>query len=196
MPKKHKIEAINETTLTMGVPGNENGIKGYEIIHRDQDGNLHSHIMPNYTFEARAIEYGLDPVADFDKIFDMVLHEPFVTEDDDDDPAEEHGYITYINGKRTRANLFTAETVQDAREVHLLRVDKAKKKKTAVTDPDNHREKIRGKLAGSAMKTGLRSFSSGPVHPVLADLAERVAQERELIRGRGDGKPLKGKKNG
>lgn len=60
--------------------------------------------LPDTAFMIRAAEYGMDPVADQDAIWDMLIYEPYV-----DESASMH------------PPLVTAPTLEEARDLHLAR---------------------------------------------------------------------------
>src|SRR5690349_765138 len=113
---------------------------------RKSDGEMHHHIMPKHAIEARALEYDLDPEADFDRVLDIMLHEPFAPNPGEPhDPAVAAGYHTKIGGLPVAATLHTAETIQDAREAELLRTEWAKQNSVRIKIPKEHRDDLRSR---------------------------------------------------
>lgn len=187
MPEEYVCKSISEVFS----PGSAEPLLMFS--QQKPDGSMHHYMVPKHTMAARAIEYDMDPVEDFDDLLDIVLHEPFVDEDDIDDPAVAEGYATEVAGRRVAANLWTAETIQDAREAHLLRVQKAKRERTQVTISPDLVDKVKSSSGlGRPKVRGLMSAAE-PVHPALDGLKERVAAQRRKVRGREDGSPLKAK---
>jgi hypothetical protein len=159
----------------------------WNIIIRKSDGTIHSHIMPKSIFAIRAVEYDMDVDADFDAILEMILHEPFM-QDPNALPAEEDvagaaGYNTKIaDGTKRPATLFTAETIKDAREAHRMRVEDTKK----------NRRHIDHSSLSTSDKQRLRQGHLDAPSKVLRGLKDQIGLQRREIRGRPDGKPLKG----
>jgi hypothetical protein len=162
---------------------NVSGTPAWQISFMRSDGGMRHHIMPTYIVEARAIELEMDPEQDFDEVLDIILHEPFVDDDDPDDPAAAEGYVTTdASGRQVAGNLFTAETIKDAREAHQLRVAKAKSSKANISVPASIKQQIR--------QRAMAVHRQGPDE--VRDLRQTVRDNRMAIRGRGDGNPLKG----
>lgn len=102
------------------------------------DGSQRRHVFPKTTLAWRAAEYGIDP-ADTDTLLDIVLHEGFAPHPDNPltaaaDPVLAAGLLSPARASRgtTRAGdlvpttLYNAETTEQAREAHLMRVTHAK----------------------------------------------------------------------
>jgi hypothetical protein len=153
------------------------------------DGTQAAHMMHKYVFEARAIEYDLHPEDDLDEILDMVLHEHHIPQEDPDDPAAAEGYVTKdAAGDTVAADLFVAETIQDAREAHQIRIRKVKRERLNVTISDRVKKKLKAEVKAErkAVRDGKRQQ-----HEVLKNLKSEVRAQRRMARGRGDGNPLK-----
>jgi len=84
----------------------------WEVITRAVDGSGLTHVFPKETLEWRSAEYGV-AAADVDTLLDVVLHEPFLEEED-------------------APTLFTALSTAQARDAHLARISKAKAARAAI----------------------------------------------------------------
>lgn len=102
------------------------------------DGSTHRHVFPQDTLAWRAAEYGIDP-ADTDQLLDIVLHEPWAPHPEDTitadkDPVLAAGLMSQALmargavqvGDPVPTTLYTAETTEEAREAHLMRIQYAK----------------------------------------------------------------------
>ncbi|MGW3821793.1 hypothetical protein ACWEAF_05660 [Streptomyces sp. NPDC005071] len=102
------------------------------------DGTEHRHVFPQDTLAWRAAEYGIDP-ADTDQLLDIVLHEPWAPHPEDTitadkDPVLAAGLMspalesrgTVQAGDPVPTTLYTADTTEQAREAHLMRIQYAK----------------------------------------------------------------------
>lgn len=149
------------------------------------EGTLAHHVMPQHTLAARAEEYDLGDLDD-DDVCDvalrMALHEVHVDPDRPDDPAAAAGYWTTIRGRRVHGALYTAQTIQDAREAHWLRVARVRE---TVLDVDH------AALVSSGVRDGLLAGRRAEAHRVDG-LRDQVNGHRRVVRGRGDGRPLRG----
>ncbi len=175
MPDELTVTQINDASV--------GGMPGWVFVCEGADGFVHHHAVPAIAIAARAIEYGMDEDDDFDGIVDIVLHEPFLQGIMQDDPAVAEGYVTTdATGQQVAGDLWTAETIQDAREAHQLRIRKAKRTTTTIVLPDEQRHKL------SAKEKKLRKAS----REELKQHRAYIAEERRRVRGRKDGKPLKG----
>lgn len=182
MPEEYVCKSVSEVIA----PGSNERLLVFS--QEKPDGTMHHYMVPKHSIEARAIEYDMDPVEDFDLVLDIVLHEPFVNDYDSEDPAAEEGYTTEVDGRLVNATLWTAETIQDAREAHILRVEKAQREHTRVKISPTLVDQVK-----NGNKSKMRGFLAiqEPVHPALDGLKERVAAHRRKVRGREDGNPLK-----
>lgn len=153
------------------------------------DGNGHGYIFPKATLEYRAGEYGIDP-DDVETLLDIVLHEPFLpdlSEPDSHptDPAWQMGVkgralfpLGRIRaGDAVPADLWTADSIDDARTAHLARIDHVKANIVRVT---------------SAITTGTAGRGADPLdliraHPINPDgvkaHAAVVHMRRQQARG-------------
>jgi hypothetical protein len=124
----------------------------WRVTYRKEDGTNHTHVFPKDTFDWRAAEYDIDP-ADIETLMDVVLHEPYV--DPMDTAVREAGKLSPAlqNNKTTRrgepepTNLFNAESISEAREAHLLRIEDAKTNRVNIRAPKgaDPRDEIRNK---------------------------------------------------
>jgi hypothetical protein len=118
---------------------------------RASDGQKYRHIFPKATLAYRAAEYGIDP-ADTDTLIDMILHEPFAASPDDPitapaDPALAAGLTakavvargTVNIGDQTTVTLFNADSIDQARQAHMLRIEDAKAKVATMVVPKNRK---------------------------------------------------------
>lgn len=184
MPDEYVVMGIQDTTIDPIMHGQQTE-PAFQVSMRKPDGTLGHHIMPKHAIEARALEYDLDPDADFDTVLDIILHEPHAPNaGEPHDPAVEAGYHTKIRGMAVAASLHTAETIKDAREAELLRTQWAKDNAVRIKIPKEHRDELLSKH-----RMELRKKDK---HPELQRLKQRLANDRRTIRGRPDGKPLKG----
>jgi hypothetical protein len=87
----------------------------YDVTHDNGFATEHGHSIPKETLEWRAAEYRLDPVADFETILDLVLAEPFVSEEEQ---------VGSVLGKE----LVDAPDIETARSHHISRCARAKLK--------------------------------------------------------------------
>lgn len=104
------------------------------------DGNGHHYLFPQDSLLSRAAEYGIDP-KDTETLLDIIMHEQFVTPDDDEKALPDMKSPALTNQGRHRkgdlvpTDLFNAATIDDARAAHLARIDYAKKTKAQVSMP-------------------------------------------------------------
>jgi hypothetical protein len=102
------------------------------------DGTGHRLVFPQDTLAWRAAEYGIDP-ADTDQLLDIVLHEPWAPHPEDtitadQDPVLAAGLMspalesrgTVQAGDPVPTTLYTADSTEQAREAHLMRIQYAK----------------------------------------------------------------------
>jgi hypothetical protein len=189
MPDEYEVTNVAETEISSLAPGVP-GTPAYVVSMRKPDGEMHHHTMPKHTIAAKAIEYGMDSEADFDDVVDMILHEPFAPNaGEPGDPAVLAGYFTKIGGQVVAASLHTAETIKDAREAEQLRTQHAKEHNVRINFPPEHSNKLWAahRAERKAVREGTREE-----HPELRNLRNTVQAQRREIRGRSDGKPLRG----
>lgn len=149
---------------------------------RKPDGGTHRMVFPVQTLAWRAAEYGLDP-DDTEALLDVVLHEPFAPSPDDpltaaSDPVLQAGLLsparvsrgTVRAGEPVPTTLYTAETTEQARTAHLMRIQHAKDEVVRVIAP-------KGRNNPLAVITGDRID-----HTAVAMLAARVDANRRLLR--------------
>ena len=133
--KEYVVETVEEYHPNPEMPC-------WRIYSRMPDGNLHGYVFPQNTLEWRAAEYGIDP-DDVETLLDVVLHEPHLARVDRDDPALKQGRVSPAVtaegnsrvGELVPTTLYNAETVKDAREAHLVRVQHAKQNRVSVVPP-------------------------------------------------------------
>ena len=126
-----------------------------EVTQTEDDGTVTTgtHTFPTDTLEWRAAEYGIDP-SDVDTLMDIVLAEPYLT--------EEHW--------QTGSRLHDADTVGQARADHIARCAKVKLA---------HRMSTRGKAAVPLQAVRERH----DMHPEALELKrEMVRRSREQHR--------------
>lgn len=99
------------------------------------NGDLHCHVFPHSIFDHRAAEYDIDP-ADINTLLDVVLHEPYLADparlNAQDDPAAQQGYV---NAQGKPAWLYNADSIEQARQAHLARIQHCKANTVRVVSP-------------------------------------------------------------
>lgn len=154
----------------------------WRVRTADAEGHIHEHIFPHVTLAWRAAEYGIDP-ADTQALLDVILHEPLLPDLDDPseaakDPAALAGMTVPARqargpvrkGDPVPVRLHNADTIDDARTAHLLRISAIKS--TVRVDPPE-----RG-------PNPLKPILDTAVDPAqVADFASRVDQTRRRLRG-------------
>lgn len=151
------------------------------------DLSLHYIVLPKVVFRCRAIEYEWQLNAQFDEVMEHVMHALLFSRDcltdGDCDPAWQAGYHTEIEDLgEVSERLFTAETIEDAREADLIRVEDVKEN-TLWIPADSFKQ---GNSALHNRLWGARNVD----HPAVAGLRDTVLAERRIIRKREDGVPL------
>ena len=148
------------------------------------DGSLRRHVFPKTILAWRAAEYGID-ADDTETLLDIVLHEPFAPHPDNPltantDPVLAAGLLSraVVSRGTTRAGdlvpttLYTADTTEQAREAHLMRIEHAK----------NEVVRIRAPKASS--RDPLDTIKAAGVdRAVVDDFAGRVDEHRRRMRG-------------
>lgn len=156
----------------------------WRVIAKDATGAGVTHIFPHATLAWRAAEYGIDP-ADTEALLDVILHEPFLPDLDDpdeaaQDPAARAGMTVPARKARGRirkgdpvpVRLHNADTIADARQAHLMRID-AIKDTVRIDVP-----------AGKDRDHPLKPIHDTPVDPAkVTDFAGRVDEARRKHRG-------------
>lgn len=148
------------------------------------DGSVRRHVFPKSTLAWRAAEYGIDP-ADTGTLLDIVLHEHFAPHPDNpltaaDDPVLAAGLFSRAAVSRgmTRAGdlvpttLYTAETTEQAREAHLMRIAHAKTEVVHIQAP-----KGRGRDPLDTIR------AAGVDRSTVAEFETRVDEHRRRLRG-------------
>lgn len=171
------VEQSVPVSAEEGGPGND----FLQLGFLKPDGSMHYSVIPKVAFRCRAVEYGWQLTQDFNEVVTQVLHELQFTQecnaDADCDPAWEAGYHTNIQDLgEVSERLYTAETIQDARDAQVIRVEWIQENKIWLPVPG-------GNLHNTLWAT--RTVE----HPVLPGLAAAVAQERRIVRKREDGLP-------
>lgn len=100
----HSVVSARES-----IEGN-NRIPCWRIEVRGDDGSQAEYIFPKSTLEWRAAEYGIDH-ADIDKLIHVILHEPYLT-----DPEEEGGAV------RGGPTLWESPSTHQAHAAHMQRI--------------------------------------------------------------------------
>jgi hypothetical protein len=147
MPTEYTITNVVEDT----------GRDLWHITYQSTGGELRHHVFPKSTLDWRAAEYGIDP-SDTATLLDIVLHEPFVPNPDDpvtgtDDPAAAAGLVSpapsisrsVLSGDLiplVPTTLYTAESVEQAREAHLLRIQHAKTSRARISAPKGRQDPL------------------------------------------------------
>lgn len=107
------------------------GTPCWMVTYRLTDGSTHGHVFPQETLEWRMAEYGLDSI---DEALDVVLHEPWAITPSEAwlipaDAATRQGMVTRVKGPAVDyepIQLHNADTIDDAREAHRVRIADAK----------------------------------------------------------------------
>ena len=102
------------------------GVPCYRV-YLDTPRGTHLHVFPADTLEWRAAEYGIDP-SDVDTLLDIVLHEPHI-----DEPGNPFAIAAGQAVPDDGPTLFTADTVDQAREAHLRRIERVKADKVRIS---------------------------------------------------------------
>lgn len=155
----------------------------WHVTYQDVAGTVRHHVFPKNTLEWRAAEYGIDP-ADVDTLLDIVLHEPHAPHPDDrltadDDPAVAAGLMSTAPvsrgsvraGDLVPTTLYTAETVEQAREAHLLRIQYTKTNRVQISAPRGRRDPL----------DAIRQRPANPER--VAAMAQHVDRTRRRLRG-------------
>jgi hypothetical protein len=161
--------------------GSEN-VPCWRVRAADASGNIHETIFPEVTLAWRAAEYGIDPT-DTALLLDVILHEPFLPDLDDPDEAdkdpaaragmtvparEDRGQVR--KGDPIPVRLYNADTIDQAREAHLMRIEAVKQQRRIDVPADR--------------QNPLKPIHDTAVDPVqVADFASRVDQTRRRLRG-------------
>ncbi|MGW6738667.1 hypothetical protein [Streptomyces sp. NPDC055013] len=146
--EQYEVQAVIETY-------SRDGNALWHIVSLKPDGTYHDYYFPQDTLEWRAAEYDIDPT-DVEGLLDIVLHEPHKAPVGRDDPALKEGRVSQAvsPSKGTRVGdleatgLYNAETKQDAKEAHLVRIEHAKANRVRVVSPEGKKDpldKIRAK---------------------------------------------------
>ncbi|MCQ8831751.1 hypothetical protein [Streptomyces malaysiensis] len=170
-----------EYTITAVAEDTERDL--WSITYQDVAGTVRHHVFPKNTLEWRAAEYGIDPT-DTDTLLDIVLHEPHTPHPDDrlsadDDPAAAAGLMsmapvsrgTVRAGDLVPTTLYTAETVEQAREAHLLRIQHTKANRVRVSVPKGSKDPF----------DAIRQRGIDPER--VAAMAQHVDRTRRRLRG-------------
>ena len=107
------------------------GTPCWMVTYQLADGRTHGHVFPQATLEWRMAEYGLDTV---DEALDVVLHEPWAITPSEAwlipaDAATRQGMVTRARGPAVDyepIQLHNADSIDDAREAHRMRIADAK----------------------------------------------------------------------
>lgn len=120
----YEVQSAEQTTNGQGTPI-------WIVAMLKPDGTIHCFAFPPSAIEWRMAEYELDTI---DEALDMVLHEPWATSPMDqlkarDDSATRVGMVVRTPGPvedYEPIRLHNADTIDDAREAHRLRIADAK----------------------------------------------------------------------
>jgi hypothetical protein len=192
--EEYEVEAVMETFGKDETPL-------WRVIFKKPDGTYHDYIFPQSTLEWRAAEYDIDP-EDTEALLDIVLHEPFKAPINKDDPALAAGYVSpaVLASKGTRigdleaTTLFNAETVQDAREAHLLRIQHAKQNRVKIVPPKakgkkDPLDKIRDKHKTRDSQVENKRVAVTKARRELVNKREEVLRKRPKVDGPIDTSP-------
>ncbi len=155
----------------------------WHVTYQNAAGDVRHHVFPKNTLEWRAAEYGID-LADADTLLDVVLHEPHAPHPDDrlsadDDPVAAAGLMspapvsrgTVHAGDLVPTTLYTAETVEQAREAHLLRIQYTKANRVRISAPKGRKDPL----------DVIRQHGADPER--VAAMAQHVDRTRRRLRG-------------
>lgn len=108
----------------------------WHVIYDKPDGTKHQHTIPKVAVNWRMAEYELENV---DEAIDWVLYEPWAVDPNADrqprpDPAMRAGLmkVTPLGEPDEPVTLFTADTIDDAREAQRIRIQEAKERAAVV----------------------------------------------------------------
>lgn len=121
--EEYVLEGVSE-----GVVGS--GTAVWHVLYRKPDKTIHQHTILKEAVNWRMAEYEL---TDIDEAMDMLLHEPWVRDDDDTDIPG--ALRATADGREVPVGLYTAGTVQEAREAHQRRVAYVKQFRRRVANP-------------------------------------------------------------
>lgn len=185
---------VTEFTARSGAPC-------WKVQYLRPDGNAYWHVFPHATLEWRMAEYQLDNV---DEALDMILHEPHASDPMDpllarDDSAVRRGMVTRTPGPvldYDATRLHNADTIDDAREAHRIRIADAKESRVRIVPPtsepdplDMIRQRHGCTQDGIRAKTELvdqarRAYRGETAPPVDDIILDTSAHERPLETGR------------
>lgn len=158
--------------------------KFWQMTFIKPDQTMHHNIFPAETMHIRATEFQHDLGEEFDRLLETTLYEPMQPDiqNDERDPGFAAGYKTPIQDVMWAGRLFTAETIQDAREARALRMEWMENRRhvwdlTRLRKDGAHNKLWRERKADE---------------DYIKQLRVDVAAVRREVRGREDGNPLKG----
>jgi len=89
----------------------------WRVVTRATDGHGRTHVFPKSILEWRVAEFGID-LADVDALLDVVLHEQFISDDQDGPPAAV--LAARSSGEARQAHEVRLNAVKGARERIML----------------------------------------------------------------------------
>lgn len=152
-----------------------NGVDVFDVRMEKPDGMDMIHRMPRKVIEYRAAEYDIDPSTEEGKqqIFDIMLHEPFVEEDEDVVRRASTGNPR----KDDPVNLWSAPSRAQARDAHLARIETAKRTKVNVVwDKNPARSGSPRKPKGPVVDSACRSFLDHPVDQEFMNMHKTIVR--------------------
>lgn len=141
------------------------GISLWRVTEVHSGDKTFQHFFPSDTMEWRAAEYGLD-LNDFETLLDIVLAEPYL-----DNPPERLGQP---------AELFSADTVEEARGIYLPRIQAAKNRNGLRSRPSSVEDPRRIIREGSPMDPEVIAYKAEYVAEGIRKHKEelqRIAEE-------------------
>jgi hypothetical protein len=121
---EYVLESVEERVMSRG------GKPAWAMNYRKPDGTIHMQAVPKETIDWRMAEYQVDQ----ETAIQMILGEPWVKNPEDpvygfEDAAREAGMrsvhgdrVLPHTGKHVPVTLWTAKTVEEARQAHLVRL--------------------------------------------------------------------------
>ncbi len=116
---------------------------GWQVVMNKPDGSRHGHVFPKMAMAARSIEYGID-VEDEELLWDIVIHEPYMLREGvDGDPVMAAGLVVPdLIGNPVPISCYSADSLQEAKAAHLIRLEHCKSELVTVRDKKIRRRPI------------------------------------------------------
>ncbi|MGX4733186.1 hypothetical protein [Kitasatospora griseola] len=164
MPEQYRVVDVSRISIGPG--------ECWQIRQERPDGQHHLTVFPTAALEWRAAEYDIDHTSPdgIDLIIDMLLHEPFLTDDSPTAAVQDRGL-----GKSEPVTLHNAPDLAAARAAHLERIAHTKRTRVAV---------ITGSTPEGRRGTAAAMPVSDPLDAIRTDhgiTAEGVAAKSDLV---------------